>query len=123
MTIQDLPQYERPRERLYSLGTASLSLPEILEVILTQGSTKSSVVSLAHQIFAKFKNLSELYAASLQDLQSIKGIGYAKAAQIKAALELGRRLNLEENKPNSGHIFNTLQAYKMAQAYLKNKKK
>jgi DNA repair protein RadC len=123
MTIQDLPQFERPRERLYSLGTASLSLPELLEVILAQGSNKRSVLNLAHSILIKFKSLSELYSASLQDLQSIKGIGYAKAAQIKAALELGKRFTQEENKNTRQGVFNSLQAYKIANSYLKDKNK
>lgn len=123
MTIHDLPKYERPRERLYSLGSASLSLPELLEIILAQGSTKGSVFNIAHSLLSRFSSLAALSGASLKDIQEIKGIGYAKAAQIKAALELGRRFGMEQLDVKSGNIFNPLQAYKISRLYLKDKKK
>ncbi|TSC65409.1 MAG: DNA repair protein RadC [Candidatus Doudnabacteria bacterium Gr01-1014_77] len=123
MTIQDLPKSERPRERLESLGCVSLSLRELLEIVMAKGSGNSSVLTVAQDLVSKYPSLESLHQASLKDLQQIKGVGFAKAAQIQAALELGRRLHLESTKPLSKSIFNVLEAYKMCSGYLRHKKK
>lgn len=93
-TVRDLPKEERPRERLVKYGESALSLQELLQIILRTGNKGESVVALAQKLLTHFGNLQNLKEASIEELMSIKGIGLAKAVQIKAALELGRRAEI-----------------------------
>ena len=90
--IQDLPDNERPRERLEHYGPTSLSTTELLAIILRVGTEGHSAIRLAEELLAQFHGLSGLAKADFGQLHAQKGIGPAKAAQIQAALELGRRL-------------------------------
>ncbi|MFQ5812107.1 MAG: DNA repair protein RadC [Anaerolineae bacterium] len=91
-TIKDLPVGERPRERLKKYGAGSLSNAELLAIILRTGVGGENVLNLATRLLAKFGGLIGLARASFSELCGEKGIGVAKAAQLKAAMELGRRL-------------------------------
>lgn len=91
-TVRDLPATERPRERLAAFGSHSLSLSELLAIILGRGTAGESVMVTAQNIISQFGSLEALQEASLEDLQKIRGLGFAKACQIKAALELSRRM-------------------------------
>jgi DNA repair protein RadC len=90
--LRDMPQDDRPRERLMQVGATAVSSAELLAIILRVGSRNESVVQLATRLLAHFGGLPGLARASLTELQEVKGIGPAKAIEIKAALELGRRL-------------------------------
>ena len=90
--IRDLPAGERPRERLRSYGASRLSNAELLAIILRTGLPSESVLSLSTRLLSQFKGLSGLARASFEDLRKVHGLGDAKAAELKAALELGRRL-------------------------------
>lgn len=90
--IRDLPLEERPRERLLAAGPRALSTSELLAIILRTGSGGENVVRLAERLLAAFGDLAGIHRASITELQIVKGIGPAKAIEIKAALELGRRL-------------------------------
>ncbi len=92
-TLHDLPSSERPRERLVKYGAEALSLQELIALILGRGVQGESVMTTAQKLLAHFGSLETLLDASLQDLQQIKGIGVAKACQIKACLEIARRVN------------------------------
>lgn len=91
-TIHDLPLSERPRERLVKLGAEALSVQELLALLLGRGTRGESVLVTAQNLLTKFGNLKNIASASIEELSKVKGIGIAKAAQIKAALELGKRL-------------------------------
>jgi len=91
-TLKDLPLEERPRERLIRFGEKALSTQELLQIILGKGIAGESVALTAQKLLSIFGNLEKIAQASLEELQSIHGIGLAKAAQIKAAFEIGRRL-------------------------------
>ncbi len=91
-TIHDLPISERPRERLQKLGVAALSAQEILALILGRGVAGESVMVTAQRLLSQFGNLKGIASASVEELAQIKGIGVAKASQIKAAFELANRL-------------------------------
>jgi DNA repair protein RadC len=91
-TIRDLPPSERPRERLRERGAAALSSAELLAIILRTGTPSENVLALAGRILARFGGLAGLARASFGELCGERGLGEAKAAQVKAALELGRRL-------------------------------
>ena len=92
VVIRDLPTGERPREKLLGYGVDSLSNRELLAIILRVGTRHQSALGLAVQVLAHFGSLRELREARCEELQSIEGIGLAKAAQVLAALELGRRV-------------------------------
>jgi DNA repair protein RadC len=91
-TIKELPSDERPRERLLHYGAGNLSNAELLAIILRTGARDENVVRLAQRILTKFKGLPGLARAGPTELINEKGLGPAKAAQLKAAFELGRRL-------------------------------
>lgn len=91
-TIRDLPVSERPRERLRERGAAALSSAELLAIILRTGTPSENVLALASRALARFGGLAGLAKASFGELCGERGLGEAKAAQVKAALELGRRL-------------------------------
>jgi DNA repair protein RadC len=91
-TIHDLPPSERPRERLQKLGAEALSAQEILAVLLGRGVSGESVMVTAQRLLSRFENLKGIAEASVEELSTVKGIGLAKATQIKAAFELASRL-------------------------------
>jgi DNA repair protein RadC len=90
--IRDLPSSERPRERLQQVGAANLSTTELLAIVLRVGSSQESVLGQANRIMARFQGLPGLARASFAELCAEHGLGEAKAAQIMAALEMGKRL-------------------------------
>jgi DNA repair protein RadC len=92
VTIRELPTSERPRERLRQAGPAALTTVELLAILLRTGTAGENVVSLASRLLAQNRGLAGLARASWAELCACNGVGEAKAAQIKAALELGRRL-------------------------------
>lgn len=95
LTIKDLPAEERPRERLMHYGPPSLSNSELLAIILRTGTARQTAVDTAERLLVSFKDLRGLARASLSELSACRGIGPAKAVQIKAAIELGRRVLAE----------------------------
>ncbi|MFH0066478.1 DNA repair protein RadC [Peribacillus sp. NPDC056705] len=93
MLIRDYPKEERPRERFLQDGPQSLSNQELLALLLRTGSREESVLQLSGRLINSFKGLRLLKEASVEELTLIKGIGEAKAIQILASVELGRRIN------------------------------
>lgn len=93
LRINELPASERPRERLKESGPASLSNSELLAIILRTGTAAENVLGLASRVLTRFGGLTGLARASFGELCAEKGVGQAKAAQLKAALELGQRLS------------------------------
>lgn len=100
-TIKELPSSERPRERLLHYGANALSNAELLAIILRTGTRDENVVRVAQRLLARFDSLAGLVRASTPELTAQKGLGPAKVAQLKASLELGRRMLIEspEERP------------------------
>lgn len=121
-TIQHLPQEDRPRERLARYGADSLSLVELLALLLGSGTKETPVLSLAQQIISHFGSLQQLADATLSELCSIKGVGPAKAIQLKAALHLGMRASKQEIAPKY-KISHPTQAYEIVRNELENEKR
>jgi DNA repair protein RadC len=96
--INDLPVDERPRERLSRLGPQVLSNAELLAILLRVGVPGENAVQVGQRLLSKYKNLAGLHRAPFEDLCDQHGIGEAKAAQIKAAIELGRRMAREPHE-------------------------
>jgi DNA repair protein RadC len=90
LKIRDFPSEEKPRERLEKYGAQALSNSELLAIILGKGTRDKNVVDLSKEILSKY-NLNELSQINVASLSKIKGIGFAKACQIVACFELGRR--------------------------------
>lgn len=92
--IKEWPQEDRPREKLLDKGAEALSLAELLAIILRTGnaSTGESAVDQARLLLDRLRGLEGLDQASIAEMMAVKGIGSAKAAGIKAALEISRRL-------------------------------
>lgn len=116
--IKDLESSDRPRERLAKVGADALSNAELVAILLRVGIAGENAVQLASKLLVTFGGLRGLQKATVAEVARVKGIGEAKAAQVKAAIELGRRLSLEgmEDKPFVGSpkmIFDLVQ-YKMA---------
>ncbi len=91
-TIKELPSGERPRERLLHYGASVLSNAELLAIIFRIGTRDENVIRMAERLLASFRGLAGLARANPTELTSERGIGPAKVAQLKAALELGKRL-------------------------------
>ncbi len=92
VTIKDLPESERPRERLSHYGANSLSTAELIAIVLRTGSLDENAVRLGQRLLTDFGGLPGLAQASTGELQRCKGIGPVKAVELRAAFELGRRL-------------------------------
>ena len=93
-TVHDPPTEERPRERLRNYGPQALSNAELLAIILRTGTTRDNVLELAGKILAKYGGLAGLMRIEFAELCSEYGLGDAKTSQLKAALEIGRRLGM-----------------------------
>lgn len=112
--IKEWPEEDRPREKLIEKGSETLSNTELLAIILRTGDASSGHSALDHGrlLMQQFnESLRKLGEASVQDICSIKGIGPAKAAQIKAAIEIGKRFAREEVRQgesfrSSADVFN-----------------
>jgi DNA repair protein RadC len=103
-SIKNWPKDDRPREKLFKEGEHKLSNTELLAILLRSGVKGQSAIDLARKIIQKFKTFRNLSHTDIRDWGSFKGLGVAKIAQIKAAIEIGRRFQEEEIKENKPKI-------------------
>jgi len=120
-TIHDLPKSERPRERLQKFGSEALSAQELLALILGRGIAGESVMVTTQRLLSTFGNVKAISEASLEELTKVRGIGLAKAAQIKAAFELAKRGDEELGEKTP--IKTAEDVVKLVRPKLKDKKK
>ncbi|KAJ3196310.1 DNA repair protein RadC [Paenibacillus sp. FSL R5-0517] len=90
--MRDIPQEERPRERMMEYGAGALSHAELLAILLRTGTRQESAVHMAQRILTETGGIRSLMDLSLEELTAMKGIGNAKAVQLKAGIELGHRI-------------------------------
>lgn len=90
--IKDLAENERPMEKLCFRGSEALSDVELLAILIGSGTRKTSALDLAYQVLSKFGNHENMMEVTVEELQTIKGIGTSKASKIVAGLELGKRI-------------------------------
>ena len=119
-TIHDLPVEERPRERLVAFGERALSAQELLQLILGRGVAGESVAVMAQKLLAQFGSLQKLGEVSIDELSSIKGIGLAKSAQIRAAFEIGRRISTQTPSYKSKELTDPEKVFKFIRGKIKD---
>jgi DNA repair protein RadC len=93
--INDMQNFDRPRERLLSDGVEVLSNAELLAILLGSGTKGQNAIELGGEILAGMGGFQGIHRNSIESLMSYKGVGEAKATRIKAAVELGNRMALE----------------------------
>ncbi len=103
-SIKNWPKDERPREKLFKSGEHTLSNTELLAILLRSGVKGQSAVDLARKILSKFKTFRDMSHTDIRDWKEFKGLGQAKIAQIKTAIEIGRRFREDEARENQPKI-------------------
>lgn len=121
-SIRSLPEEERPRERLHRFGAEAMSTAELVAILLGSGTKGRSVLQLAHEIVAHFGSIQALADATVAELCEIKGLGIAKAVQIKAAFNLGIRLSKQVICPKY-RIEHPVHAYNLVKDELAQEKR
>jgi len=96
--VREMPEEDRPRERLARLGPEALRDAELIAVLLRTGTREMGAVALAEQVLRHFGGLRAIARASVEEIQQVKGMGLVKAVEIKAALELGLRLATHKDR-------------------------
>ena len=122
-TIHDLPASDRPRERLKRLGPEVLSTAELLACIMGSGTRGDSVVMTSQKLLSEFGNLQNIASASIQELSRSRGIGEARAIQVKAAFEIGRRLADPDYGDKGKPVQSPQEAFSSMQEKLRGKKR
>ena len=90
--MRDIPQEERPRERMMEYGAGALSHTELLAILLRTGTRQESAMHMAQRILNQAGGIRSLMDLTLEEMTAMKGIGQAKAVQLKAGIELGHRI-------------------------------
>lgn len=108
MTLKRYHTEIKPRERGEQEGVGSLSYQELIAIILRTGSRNKNVLELSNEVLFKFDSVFDLKEASFVELREIEGIGAAKAIEIQAAIELGKRL-ANENRIKHGTVVSSIQ--------------
>lgn len=121
-SIRSLPEDERPRERLYRHGAEAMSTAELIAILLGSGTKGRSVLQLAHEIVAHFGSIQSISTATIAELREIKGLGIAKAIQLKAAFNLGIRLSRQITSPKY-RIEHPLHAYNLVKEEMSQEKR
>jgi len=121
-TLHDLPQEDRPRERLKKVGVDNLSIQELLALVIEKGKKGKSVLTISQNLLAKFGNLAKMKEASVEELQEVDGIGFATACKLKAALKLGEKALSKHNKYDY-KITTPKEVFELLKNDLGNKKK
>ena len=95
LKIREMPQDERPREKLLARGVSALSDPELIAILLRTGLRGENAVEVGRQLLEKYKSLTGISRCSVKELRKIPGIGQTKALELVAAFGLGQRLARE----------------------------
>jgi DNA repair protein RadC len=99
--IKDWPATERPREKLLQLGPEGLSDGELLAVLLRIGKSGQSAQDMGRELLTQFKGISGIDRAHIEELLAVPGMGIAKTAQLKAAIEIGKRARIQTAQPKA----------------------
>jgi DNA repair protein RadC len=111
LKIREMPQQERPREKLAAHGASALTDPELIAILLRTGVVGANAIEVARELLKEYGSLRGLSRCSVDELAKIDGVGFAKAVQLAAAFDLGRRLaheTLSKQKIDSPELVNEL---------------
>ncbi len=111
LKIREMPQAERPREKLAAHGSAALTNPELIAILLRTGVIGTNAIEVARELLERYGSLTGLSRCSVDELSKIRGVGFAKAVQLVAAFGLGQRLareTLSSQKIDSPELVNVL---------------
>lgn len=120
--IKDWATEDRPRERVAHHGVESLADAELLAILLRTGTGELSAVDLARDLLKRFESLDRLDQASIAELETHRGIGPAKAAEIKSALELGKRV-LRSPLATGGRLTSSREVFQAMRSTLSGQKR
>jgi DNA repair protein RadC len=121
--IKYWPDMDRPREKLFRLGEHNLSNSELLAILLRSGSKGQNAIDVARRILQKFKTFRNMSHTDLSHWKGFKGLGLAKIAQIKAAIEIGRRFREEKIKETRPKIKSSKDVVKILMPRMQDLKK
>ena len=121
LRIKDIEEADRPRERLINNGVEVLSNEELLAIILKTGNKENSAKELASILIKELEGIKNLNNINYERLKKIKGIGNAKACELLASIELGKRINREINSLNNIILNKTSKVYEYYKDILGNK--
>ena len=111
LKIREMPQEERPREKLAAHGAAALTDPELIAILLRTGVAGANAVEVGRELLKRYGSLAGLSRCTVDELAKIRGVGFAKAVQLVAAFGLGQRLareTLSKQKIDSPELANEL---------------
>lgn len=121
-SVKQLPDSDRPRERLRNMGPDAMSTAELVAIILGSGTKAYPVLQLAQEVVTRFDSLDRLSEATVEEFCQIKGIGLAKAIQLRAAISLGMRAS--RKAPSSRQkVASPSQAYQIVKDMLEKEKR
>ena len=122
INFKNIPESDKPRERLYQYGSENLSDEELISIILKTGTKGMSVKEVSLKLLENVGDIKRLKDIGINTLMRINGIGRVKAIEIKAAIELGRRIYIENNKLSGVILNNSLKIYEYFKDLVGNKK-
>ena len=97
MNLKKIPDEEKPRERLVKYGKDNISTNELIEIVLKSGTRKAGIKEISHNIMSSVNNINELKDMEVNTLMNIEGMSRVKAIELVAAIELGRRVYMDDN--------------------------
>lgn len=118
--IKEMPRTDRPRERIILAGAGSLTNYELLAVLLKTGTSGMGVLEFAEMILRRFGGLSGLDRVTFDQLRQVKGIGEAKAAELIAAIEFGKRIHEATANRESRQIRSAEDVYELVCAKMRS---
>lgn len=118
--IKEMPRTDRPRERIILVGAGSLTNYELLAVLLKTGTSGMGVLEFAEMILRRFGGLSGLDRVTFDQLRQVKGIGEAKAAELIAAIEFGKRIHEATANRESRQIRSAEDVYELVCAKMRS---
>lgn len=122
INFKNIPESDKPRERLYQYGSENLSDEELISIILKTGTKGMSVKEVSLKLLENVGDIKKLKDIGINTLMGINGIGKVKAIEIKAAIELGRRIYIENNKLGGIILNNSLKIYEYFKDLVGDKK-
>ncbi len=122
INFRNIPESDKPRERLYQYGSENLSDEELISIILKTGTKGMSVKEVSLKLLESVGDIKKLKDIGINTLMGINGIGKVKAIEIKAAIELGRRIYIENNKLGGIILNNSLKIYEYFKDLIGDKK-